>query len=232
MRTFVSRNIFRVLLGIIICTSRILRQQKRSFGQTYSTTYEPKHSPVLLINTWWNYSTTCMICDHRHTNQLLAHVVTHGSKFLASTNHRQSFWVRYVSSTRLPYTALPTVGAINAGLPRATLLFVSSFACTITCQFPPPAIPPTAQDSMRITRETTVTALKYEGRTESHEQLFFACELGTADEGEYRGRWNQLLCYPWVSCDVNSLHHVTCITPNKMADNDVVSPACCHRISC
>ena len=36
----------------------------------------------------------------------------------------------------------------------------------------------------------------YEGRTESHEQLFFASELGTADEGEYGGRWNQLLCYP------------------------------------
>ena len=36
----------------------------------------------------------------------------------------------------------------------------------------------------------------YEGRTESHEQLFFACELGTADEGECGGRWNQLLCYP------------------------------------
>ena len=36
----------------------------------------------------------------------------------------------------------------------------------------------------------------YEGRTESHEQLFFACELGTADEGECVGRWNQLLCYP------------------------------------
>jgi len=36
----------------------------------------------------------------------------------------------------------------------------------------------------------------YEGRTESHEQLFFACELGTADKGEYGGRWNQLLCYP------------------------------------
>ena len=33
----------------------------------------------------------------------------------------------------------------------------------------------------------------------SHEQLiflFFACELGTADEGECGGRWNQLLCYP------------------------------------
>ena len=36
----------------------------------------------------------------------------------------------------------------------------------------------------------------YEGRTESHEQLFFACGLGTADEGGCGGRWNQLLCYP------------------------------------
>ena len=51
--------------------------------------------------------------------------------------------------------------------------------------------------------------------------FFFACELGTADEVECGGRWNQLLCYPWVSCDVNSLHHVTCITPNKMAENDM-----------
>ena len=38
--------------------------------------------------------------------------------------------------------------------------------------------------------------LYYEGRTESHEQLFFACELGKADEGECGGRWNQLLFYP------------------------------------
>ena len=57
---------------------------------------------------------------------------------------------------------------------------------------------------------------KYEGHTESHEQLFFACELGTADEGECGDRWNQLLSYPWVSCDINSLHHLTSITPNKM----------------
>ena len=28
----------------------------------------------------------------------------------------------------------------------------------------------------------------YERRTESHEQRFFACELGTADEGECGGR--------------------------------------------
>ena len=26
--------------------------------------------------------------------------------------------------------------------------------------------------------------------------FFFACELGTADEGECGGIWNQLLCYP------------------------------------
>ena len=32
--------------------------------------------------------------------------------------------------------------------------------------------------------------LIYEGRTKSHEQHFFACELGTADEGECGGRWN------------------------------------------
>ena len=31
-------------------------------------------------------------------------------------------------------------------------------------------------------------AWMYEGRTESHEQLFLACELGTADEGECGGR--------------------------------------------
>ena len=49
--------------------------------------------------------------------------------------------------------------------------------------------------------QTTVDPLApndihYEGRTESHEQLCFACELGRADEGECGGRWNQLLCYP------------------------------------
>ena len=63
--------------------------------------------------------------------------------------------------------------------------------------------------------------INYERRTESHEQLYFACKPGTADEGEYGGRWNQLLCYPLLSCDVNSLHHVTSIIPNKMADNDM-----------
>ena len=36
----------------------------------------------------------------------------------------------------------------------------------------------------------------YEGHAESHEQPFFACKPGTAEEGEYGGRWNKLLCYP------------------------------------
>jgi len=45
-----------------------------------------------------------------------------------------------------------------------------------------------------------ITILYYERRTESHEQLFFcvlffACELGTVDEGEHGGRWNQLLLF-------------------------------------
>ena len=66
----------------------------------------------------------------------------------------------------------------------------------------------------------------YEGHTESHEQPFFACKLETAEEEEYGGRWNQLLCYPWASRDVNSLHHVTSITPNKMADNDMSFRQC------
>ena len=46
-----------------------------------------------------------------------------------------------------------------------------------------------------VTKWTESIIVLYEGRTESHEQLFFASELGTADEGEYGGRWNQLLCY-------------------------------------
>ena len=48
----------------------------------------------------------------------------------------------------------------------------------------------------RVEFVTEVMGQVYEGRTESHEQQFFACELGTADEGEYCRRWNQLLCYP------------------------------------
>ena len=49
---------------------------------------------------------------------------------------------------------------------------------------------------LQVGRYQQQNSTKYEGRTESHEQLFFACELGIADEGECSGRWNQLLCYP------------------------------------
>jgi len=76
--------------------------------------------------------------------------------------------------------------------------------------------------SVNISTFITITETQfiYKGHTESHEQPFFACKPGTADEGEYGGRWNQLLCYR-VSRDLNSLHHVTSITPNKMANNDM-----------
>jgi len=52
-----------------------------------------------------------------------------------------------------------------------------------------------------------VVQLKYEGHTEIHEQLFFACKPGTADKGEYGGRWNQLLCI--LECLVTT---IACIT--------------------
>ena len=52
------------------------------------------------------------------------------------------------------------------------------------------------QEVCRTRCTVFASLITYEGRTESHEQLFFACELGIADEGEYGGRWNQLLCYP------------------------------------
>jgi len=40
MRIFVSPNIFHVHLNIMICTSRILRQQQRTFEQIYSKIYK------------------------------------------------------------------------------------------------------------------------------------------------------------------------------------------------
>ena len=42
MRICVSRNIFHVHLNIIICTSRTLQQQKRTFQQKYSKFYDIK----------------------------------------------------------------------------------------------------------------------------------------------------------------------------------------------
>jgi hypothetical protein len=39
----------------------------------------------------------------------------------------------------------------------------------------------------------TLSIISSIGRTETHEQPFFACNLGAADEREYGGRWNQLL---------------------------------------
>jgi hypothetical protein len=47
----------------------------------------------------------------------------------------------------------------------------------------------------------------YVGRTESHEQLFFACNLGIADVREYGVRWNQLCVN--LECLVTSIDCIT-----------------------
>ena len=48
-------------------------------------------------------------------------------------------------------------------------------------------------------RKMDLTSLTYVRNTRVVPKVmskYFACELGTADEGECGGRWNQLLCYP------------------------------------
>jgi hypothetical protein len=116
MGIFVSRNIFRVHLSIMICTSRILWQQKLSFEQIYSKAYKPEHSP----NTWWNYSTTCMMWPQTCEPT----TGTRGYSWISysRTNHWQSFWVRYISSTRLPYVALLSLGDTHACLAHVALM--------------------------------------------------------------------------------------------------------------
>jgi len=55
---------------------------------------------------------------------------------------------------------------------------------------------PPVRNCFTLAMTNKFVVIIYEGRTESHEQPFFACKPGTADKGEYGGRWNQLLCYP------------------------------------
>ena len=56
MRILVSRNIFHVHLNILICTSRILLQQKRTLNKHIANSTKQKHSPPLSINTGRNFS--------------------------------------------------------------------------------------------------------------------------------------------------------------------------------
>ena len=101
-------------------TKRKRRRIPSPAQSAYMMKWKLEHLPLLVIN----YPTTCMICDHRHTNQLLAHLVTHGSESLASRNHQQSFGVWYISSSRLLYVALLSLGGISACLLRVALLFI------------------------------------------------------------------------------------------------------------
>jgi len=77
MCIFVSRNIFHVHLNIIICTSRILRQQKRTFEQKYSKFYNIKALNTInfehmaeLFNHMYHgseYNVWSVTTDYRHT---------------------------------------------------------------------------------------------------------------------------------------------------------------------
>ena len=59
-----------------------------------------------------------------------------------------------------------------------------------------------ADDSFRCVRQSDlhvtrcITAVSTRVLPNVTSNFFFACELGTADDGECGGRWNQLLCYP------------------------------------
>jgi len=46
LNAYLSRNIFHVHINIMICISRILQQQKRTFEQIYSNFSETRHLPT------------------------------------------------------------------------------------------------------------------------------------------------------------------------------------------
>ena len=118
---FVSRNIFHVHLNIVICTSRILLQQKRTLSKSIASS--TKQTLTLSFNKnmaeLFNH-----VFDHGNSNlqHLLAHTVTRMDQSLLrmSTNHRFSFRVWYVSFTCLPHVAVLSLGC----LPRVALLLL------------------------------------------------------------------------------------------------------------
>jgi hypothetical protein len=97
MCIFVSPNIYHVHLNIVICTSRILRQQKRKCVQIYSKFYKT----VTLTSTI--NKNTAELLNHTYDawphnpNQLLAYMVTYYDLCLSqiTTSHRSYiYWYR------------------------------------------------------------------------------------------------------------------------------------------
>jgi hypothetical protein len=70
MRIFVSRNIIHVHLNTL---GKSYDSKNEHVSKYIAHSKQSQHSPSL---EWMNFSTTYMICDHRHPNQLLAHMVT------------------------------------------------------------------------------------------------------------------------------------------------------------
>jgi hypothetical protein len=107
---YLSRYIFHVHLNMI-CTSEILRQQKRTFEQTDSKFYKTE----ALTSTF---------------DQNLAELFNHMDEFRPSTRthgysrQRLYFRVLCVSSAHLPYEALLSIDGINACLSHVALMFL------------------------------------------------------------------------------------------------------------
>jgi hypothetical protein len=110
----------------MICTTRILRQQKRTFEQIYSIYTKQEHSPPLRLKLSPTFAP--------HVRALTNHENTR------SMNHRLSFRVWYVGSSHLPYGALLSLDGINACLPLVALAFL------LLQHTPAPTIPLTAHD--------------------------------------------------------------------------------------
>jgi hypothetical protein len=86
MRIFVSLNIFHVHSSIMICTSKILQQQKQTFEQIYSKFYKTTHLQFQKENVVQLFQ-HMYDCDHRYPNhpQIIGTNYCH-TWLLASTN--------------------------------------------------------------------------------------------------------------------------------------------------
>jgi hypothetical protein len=91
LNAYLSRNIFHVHLNIIYLHFNNPTTAKTN---VWANTFQFPRNQVLTSTfpTWRNFSTTWIICDHRHPNQRLSHMATriyeHHPKFLISNFRR------------------------------------------------------------------------------------------------------------------------------------------------
>ena len=131
----------------------------------------------------------------RTCSQSIYMSTSNGSKYLPNIAYRQAFDVLGIGFGPFLYNfSIRPYDHANETLATETGHSTSLTTNADTGHYPEAiSLPFTSHPHIQTSQETFSY---YEGRTESHEQLFFVRELGTADEGECSGRWNQLLCYP------------------------------------